>query len=360
MSRKNPTPRLVALFTSSAIGFFVLFFHVVLIYILDMDSDWRMYVIPPIGVAVISYFVIIYFLKNYIYRKIKLIYKTIRTEKIDPEAKPIKIDPSQNILDEVEKEVGDWAEQQRNELEKFKTWAKYRRNYIGNVAHELKTPIFNIQGYLHTLLEGAINDPEVNKRYIKKAAKNADRLQNIVEDLNTITKLESQTMKLNITSFDIKVLVEEIFEELELKAAKNGVQLVFKKGADENYYIKADRNNIHLAITNLINNAIKYNEEGGEVSVSFYVMDENLLIEVSDNGIGIEPKHIPYLFDRFYRVDKGRDRKRGGSGLGLSIVKHVVEAHNQTINVRSTPGLGTTFGFTLPLVNVNGNKILMF
>ena len=234
-----------------------------------------------------------------------------------------------------------------HEIETLRQLETYRRHFIGDVSHELKTPIFNIQGYLHTLLDGALEDPNVNTTFLKKAAKNLERLHIIVEDLEAISRLESGELMLEIQSFDIHALAAEVFEDLEFKAKQRNITLEFKDGASQGFKVQADRESIRQVLTNLVSNSIKYGEENGRTRIGFYDMDGNILIEVADNGLGIPKKHLNHVFDRFYRVDKSRSRERGGSGLGLSIVKHIIEAHKQTINVRSTPGLGSTFGFTL-------------
>lgn len=300
-----------------------------------------------LAIGLFAFFVIQFILDHFIYRRIKLIYKIIRKAKTsvpDRRALPKGDDP---ILDGVEKEVQQWAETQQNEIETLKTLESYRRRFIGNVSHELKTPIFSIQGYIYTLIDGGIYDENVNMRYLERAASNVDRLLTIVQDLEEISKLESEDLILDIQKFDIKGLVREVFNDLEVNARQRNVSLAFKEGADKSFLVQADREGIRQVLTNLILNSIKYGNENGVTKVSFYVMDKQILVEISDNGIGIEEKHLNHLFDRFYRVDKSRSRESGGSGLGLSIVKHILEAHNQTVNVRSTPGKGSTFGFTL-------------
>lgn len=297
-----------------------------------------------------SYFLIRTILEKYIYRRIKLIYKTIRSSKLSMPQKTVNLKDDQNILDEVEEEVVEWAESQEREIETLKTLEVYRKRYLGNVSHELKTPIFSIQGFIHTLLDGALEDENVNRHYLERAASNVDRLLTIVYDLETITKLESGELMLEIQDFDIKGLVREVIADLEITARERGISLNFKGGADRPYLVKGDPEYIRQVINNLILNSIKYGNEGGVTKISFYDMHNQVLIEISDDGIGIEEKHLKHLFDRFYRVDKSRSRDRGGSGLGLSIVKHILEVHDQTINVRSTPGMGSTFGFTLDIV----------
>ncbi len=296
------------------------------------------------GVAFIANF---YLIRYYIFRRIKLIYKIIHRHKMPSDFKADKIAMSKNILDEVEREVDEWAEQHNEDFEELERLASYRRRFIGDVSHELKTPIFNIQGFIHTLLDGALNDPKVNMQFLQRAAKNADRLQSIVEDLETINKLEVGQMVLDLREFDIYNLAEDVFADLEMRANERNVRLIFKEGANQHYRVRADKESIRQVLMNLIHNSIKYGKEGGLTKVSFYDMETFVLVEISDNGIGIQPEHLDHLFDRFYRADKSRSRDAGGTGLGLSIVKHIIEAHKQTINVRSTQNQGATFGFTL-------------
>ncbi len=346
---KNPTPQHIAVFIALYITVFTLIAWVLLAmaHYRDMLSWALMLLLLSVTAFSTAYLVTIYYLRKYIYRKIKVIYKTIHKQKLQPQEKSKVIDVRVNIIDEVEKQVAEWAEKQQEEIDQYKAWAEYRRNFIGDISHELKTPIFNIQGYLHTLLDGAIHDESVNMMFMTKAAKNLERLHTIVEDLEAISRLESGQLALEMQAFDIKKLCEEVFEELEIKAAQRDITLEFKDGASQSFRVLADRESIRQVLTNLLNNSIKYGIEKGRTKVGFYDMDKNVLIEVADNGIGIPKRHLDHVFDRFYRVDKSRSREAGGSGLGLSIVKHIIEAHKQTINVRSAPELGSTFGFTL-------------
>lgn len=346
---KNPTPQqiafLVALYiTGISLGIWILLETAGVFVAIPL---WLKIIIAGLGLLLSAYLVNIYYLRKYIYRKIKVIYKTIHKHKVSSREKSKSINVRDNIIDEVEKQVSEWAEHQKEEIDKYKAWAEYRRNFVGDISHELKTPIFNIQGYLHTLLDGAMEDPEVNSKFLHKAAKNLERLHTIVEDLDAITRLESGELMLEIQSFDIKLLTEEVFEDLEFKAASRNISLSFKDGAADNFKVQADRESIRQVLTNLVYNSIKYGKSGGRTRIGFYDMDKYILIEVADDGLGISKQDLNHVFDRFYRVDKSRSRDMGGSGLGLSIVKHIIEAHQQTINVRSTKGLGSTFGFTL-------------
>jgi two-component system phosphate regulon sensor histidine kinase PhoR len=322
---------------------------ILLSWFLQTYFNWWLYASSAIAVFVISYFVFSFILKRFIYDKIKIIYKNIHNLKVPKEFKDKNIDLRQDIFHNVNEDVTEWANQYNKEIEELRKLETYRREFLGNVSHELKTPIFNIQGYILTLLDGALDDPDVNKEYLQKTEKNIQRLINIVQDLEIISQLESGEMKLEFVHFDIVALTREIFEMLEIKAQQRNIRLVFHDSInhDTQVYTYADKEKIRQVLINLIDNSIKYGNEGGRTKVSFYDMDENILCEVSDNGIGIEAKHILRLFERFYRVDKSRSRNQGGSGLGLAIVKHIIESHQQTVNVRSAPGVGSTFSFTL-------------
>ena len=344
---KNSTPREIAIRTGL---FIALATEGVLLLVMALPgvafSAW-LAVVPAPAVFAISYFIVLATLDHYIYRKIKLIYKTIHSQKVHHDVKREGIDPDQPIIDEVEQEVAEWAENQQEQIDQYERFAEYRRRYVGDISHELKTPIFNIQGYLHTLMDHGYDDQKITKSFIKKAAKNVERLQTIVEDLSAIGRLESGDLMFDPEPFDIKELAQEVMEEVDLKAREVGITLGFKSGADTGFIVEADRESIRQVLVNLVTNSIKYGNQGGATRFGFYDMDTYILCEVSDNGIGIPEKHLPHVFDRFYRVDKSRSRQKGGSGLGLSIVKHIMEAHQQTINVRSTAGLGSTFGITL-------------
>lgn len=344
---KNPTPRGLALIAALIASFIVFIAE----YITNISSyfqkNWLSLVVVFV-IAFITTFVVFYFLlEKFIYRKIKLIYKTISNFKNPKEKTAGKINLGDDILTSVNQEVMDWQQNRSDEITELRRMESFRKEFLGNVSHELKTPIFNIQGYIHTLLEGGIDDKEVNMHYLQRASKSVDRLCLIVEDLESISKLEAGEMILEQRVFDIHELVQDVFESLEMQAAGKKIKLGFKEGSNKTFYVNADKERIRQVLVNLLVNSIKYGKENGTTVVGFYDMDENILIEVTDDGIGVETQHVPRLFERFYRVDKSRSREAGGTGLGLAIVKHIIEAHQQTINVRSTFGIGTTFAFTL-------------
>lgn len=299
------------------------------------------------GVALVTYLIVRRVLNLYMYRRIKLIYKMIRSSKVSIDNDKNQDLTNGNMLDKAEIEVSKWMREKQDEIQSLKALEQYRQNFLGNISHELKTPIFAVQGYIHTLLDGGIEDPDVNYKFLHKAASNIDRLETIVGDLDVIAKLEDATLALEKQDFDIRQLALDVIASVEVQARIKGIELSLKSGADKGFLVLADKEYIRTVLVNLIVNSIKYGRDGGKTKIAFYDMDHYVLVEVADNGLGIDQKHIKHIFDRFYRVDKSRSRNQGGSGLGLSIVKHIIEAHQQTINVRSTLNAGTTIGFTL-------------
>jgi two-component system, OmpR family, phosphate regulon sensor histidine kinase PhoR len=345
---KNATPGVISLLNAAIIGMvsFVLM-------LLIGHNEWSDALIISVSTSILAYITIRIFLEQFIYRKIKIIYKLIhdqRSGKKDgfsflPLAKS-------NPLEQVNDEVISWLFRQNSEIAELKEQENFRKEFLGNVSHELKTPIFNIQGYLDTLLDGAIHDPNVNIAFIKKAAKSADRLNLLVNELLTISQMETGKLQMNMTKFSIGELIADIFESLELRAGLRNVRMLFLEGAQEHFIVMADRDRIRQVLVNLIVNAINYGKEGGQVVLNVFEMEPNILIEVTDDGEGIDQEHLPRLFERFYRIDSSRSRSQGGTGLGLSIVKHIIESHGQNIHVRSTRGIGSTFGFTLQRADV--------
>ncbi len=295
----------------------------------------------------ISIYIIVYYLLNsFIFEKINPIYKTIHNLNI-PEKDLRKNLEEKDILQEVNEEVLIWVNKNTKEIAQLKRMAEYRKGFLGNVSHELKTPIFSIQGYILTLLDGGLEDSKINRDYLEKTEKSINRMISIVNDLEAITRLESGELKLDYTNFNIVESFVEVFETQELRAKEKGIELRFNTNYDKPIWVHADKEQIDHLISNLIVNSINYGKDYGCSTISFLDMDENILIEITDDGLGISEEDIPRIFERFYRVDKSRSRNAGGTGLGLAIVKHIIEAHNQTINVRSSLENGTSFAFTL-------------
>ncbi len=295
----------------------------------------------------VSYFLVLYILNRYINEKIKPIYKTIRDVPISGKKGKLIDNISPANISDVQKEVEEWAKNQTMEITRLKDLERYRKEFVGNVSHELKTPIFNIQGYVLTLLEGGIDDTRINKLYLQRTEKSIDRMISIVEDLESITKLESGELIINLADFDIVRLTEDVFELAQMLSNERSISLQFATKSDKPIMVHADKKRIMEVMNNLVGNGIKYGKKRGHVKVGFYDLHETILVEVTDNGIGMDKNDLIRIFERFYRIDKSRSREMGGTGLGLSIVKHIIEAHDQTINVKSATDKGTTFTFTL-------------
>lgn len=287
------------------------------------------------------------FVNSVIESRLKPIFKIIRGIPVKEATKTVelkKIFETSNL--DVNTEVTAWATNKQEEIKRLKELEQYRKEFVGNVSHELKTPIFNIQGYILTLLEGGLEDDKINKLYLERTVKSIDRIISIVEDLESINKLESGELRMQFEPIDMVKLTEDVFEIEHLLAKERKISLEFQKRYDP-VMVFADRKRIMELMSNLVVNGIKYGKKGGYVKVGFYDLDDHVAIEVSDNGIGIDKEHLPRIFERFYRIEKHRSREMGGTGLGLSIVKHIIEAHNQSINVKSQLDVGTIFNFTL-------------
>ena len=303
-----------------------------------------------VATLVTSFIFIYYLIEKYIVAKINLIYKLIHNLKLGKDLKDAIGDHvSADPINDVEQEVKDWARQKKTEIEDLKKQEQFRRDFLSNVSHEFKTPLFAIQGYIDALLDD-MDDPDMAKQFLEKASKNVDRLMYLVKDLDEISKLESGEIPINYSKFRINDLIKEVLESMEMKAQQYNIKLMFKEKYDEPVLVNADREKIQQVLINLVDNSLKYGKTGGTTNIRLYDLNEQVLVEVTDDGMGIEEKYLPRLFERFFRTDTSRSRKIGGSGLGLAIVKHIIESHEQTINVRSTEGVGSTFGFTLQKV----------
>ena len=296
------------------------------------------------SIAIFSFFVIQYRVERFIYRRVKKIYDDVSLlESTSFRSQPITTD-----METLTKQVKKFATDKKLEIETLKVREEYRREFLGNVSHELKTPLFTVQGYLSTLLDGAMNDKSVRKKYLERAEKGVERLIYIVEDLDMITKLEMGDVNLEITKFNAVELVQSVFDLLEMKADKKNIILMFDQKYNKPINDFADQDKIQQVLTNLIMNSIKYGKENGTTEVTIEdLVNDKIIVRVRDNGEGIEKHYIPRLFERFFRVDKSGARSEGGSGLGLSIVKHIIEAHGEKIYVESEFNKGSEFSFTL-------------
>lgn len=340
---KSLSLRNVTLLSSLAVALF--FTTILLIFNLSGFSKISLneFVIFGFSVFLISSVVFYFLLSRFIFKRIRLLKNRI----IELRGNSSDQGESGNEVEDLYTELEDWAVDRKNEMEKLQKLELYRKEFLGNVSHELKTPVFNIQGYVATLLDGGIDDKTINKEYLMRAEKSVDRMISMIGDLESITQLETGQLELDFEKVDIIALVKDVFDAEEMKATAKGIMLRFKEAYESPMYVYADKFRIRQVITNLIVNSINYGKEYGETFCRIYDTGDNIELEIIDNGPGIAKEHLPRLFERFYRVDKGRSRAQGGTGLGLSIVKHIIEAHGQTISVASKEGSGTTFSFTL-------------
>ena len=325
----------ITLFLTLTLSVFLYFFYSINIWLI------LIFMIICYG---FSFFVIQYRIENFIYKRVKKIYDDLTLL----ESSTFRKDQITTDMATLTQEIDKYARDKKLEIETLKIREEYRKEYLGNVSHELKTPLFTIQGYISTLLDGAINDKKVRDKYLKQAEKGVERLTYIVKDLDMITKLEVGDLRLNLETFDITKIVNNVFELLEMKAAKKKITLTLDMDYNHPVMVSADKDRIQQVLTNLVVNSIKYGRDKGTTEVSIENLIKNkVIVRVTDNGEGIKSENIPRLFERFYRVDKSGSRKEGGSGLGLSIVKHIIEAHNEKIYVESDIGVGSEFSFTL-------------
>ena len=305
--------------------------------------DWSIVVVFSVVTFLFSFFVIQYRVEHFIYRRVKKIYDDVSLL----ESSTLRSQPITTDMATLTREVQKFATDKKLEIETLKVREEYRREFLGNISHELKTPLFTVQGYLSTLLDGAMEDKNIRKKYLQRAEKGVERLIYIVKDLDMITKLETGDINLEVSPFDIVEVVRNVFELLEMRANRKNITLTF----DMKYtptMVRGDQDKIQQVVTNLVMNSIKYGKTDGTTEVSIENLTKNkIIVRVTDNGEGIQKQHIPRLFERFFRVDKSGARSEGGSGLGLAIVKHIIEGHKEKIYVESEFGVGSEFSFTL-------------
>jgi len=306
--------------------------------------DWRFYALVGPLIFAISFGIVQSRIERFIYRRIKQIYDDVTLlESTSLSSEVINTD-MKTLTEEIEK----FAQDKKIEIDTLKIREAYRKDFLGNVSHELKTPLFTVQGYILTLLDGAMDDKNVRKKYLQRASKGVERLIYIVKDLDLITKLEAGELRVSFETFDVIELIQNVFDLLEMKASKKKISLTFDLDYQRPIFVRADQEKIRQVLTNLLVNSIKYGNENGTTEVSVEDLIQNkVIVRVTDNGEGIPKQHIPRLFERFYRVDRSGSRNEGGSGLGLSIVKHIIEAHDEKIYVESEEEIGSEFSFTL-------------
>ncbi len=343
LATKNLSPQQLSVYTAAILSGPITFGYYL------MHPRWWVALLVFVIIFIGSFLLIQFTLERFIYRKIKLIYKFIyQTKASKREETYYKYLLPQKSIDEVREDVEKWAKQQKEEIEVLKTNEAYRKEFLQNLAHEFKTPIFAVQGYVDTLLDGAVENPAVSKKFLENAARNIARMVTLVSDLDEITKLESGEQPLHKINFIIQDVIKEVYDSLSIKTSAKKIKCTIKKGCEQPVAVFADKEKIRQVIINIVGNSIKYGKENGHVVASIYKTDgKHLLVEISDDGIGISEDHLPRIFERFYRTDAGRSRDIGGTGLGLAICKHIIEAHGQTIHARSKPDIGTTIGFTL-------------
>ena len=309
-----------------------------------------------LGTFCIVELVALFIIRKYVAYKLKPIYSIVLSR--DVHTNEILSELKDKRVENIGEELTAWADTNDKEIARLKEAEQFRKQYLGNVAHELKTPIFNIQGYISTLLDGGLEDELINRKYLERAEKSIDRLINIVNDLDTISKLENSMNKLNLEKFDIVALAKEIAEQAEIEADKKHIRISVKgvENLPSPFWVLDDKHYVGQVLGNLIRTSSRYGKGGGQTGIRFRDMLDKILVEVEDNGLGIGKEDLPRIFERFYRTDKGRSREQGGTGLGLAIVKHIIEAHGERISVRSEPGVGSTFSFTLKKVNLQDMK----
>jgi len=332
-----------AAYTAFAITFVLTLAMGVFFYVTANHFYWFL-ISFALGCYFLSFFIIQYRVERFIFRRIKKIYDDVTL--LDSHS--LSRNQITTDMETLTREVERFAENKKLEIEALKIRENYRKEFIGNISHELKTPLFTVQGYILTLLDGAMKDKSVRKNYLQRANKGVERLIYIVKDLDMITKLEVGDLNLNIEQFDIIELIQNVFDLYEMKAAKKHISFALDKEYPKPILVSADKEKIQQVLSNLIVNSMKYGKVDGTTEVSIEDLIRNkVIVRVSDNGEGIEKENIPRLFERFFRVDKSGSRKEGGSGLGLAIVKHIIEAHRERIYVESQIGIGSEFSFTL-------------
>lgn len=345
--QKNITPLGISLWSSA----FISLLAALAVWL--VSSKWLFAGVTFLILFSISSYITYTLINQFVYRKVKLIYKFISQTKATPREEFYNAELlPQKTIEDLNVDVMQWANERKVEIERLQSNEQFRKEFLMNLAHELRTPIFSSQGYIHTLLDGALHDEKVNQTFLNNAAKSIDRLADLVDDLDVISSLEANRIPLQKTTFVMQDLIKDVFDELQQSSNKKGVSLKIKKGCETPISVYADKSKIRQVLINLVENSIKYGRENGVTTAGVYVIDgHNVYVEITDNGFGILDEHIPRVFERFFRTDAARDRNVGGTGLGLSIVKHIVEAHNHSVTCRSKVDVGSSFGFTLDKAN---------
>lgn len=345
---KSASPQLLTFIVASLLSFLLVTLDVLLAYSFDLKLALNFYLASFFVMFLVTFILLKQLQKRFVQDNLLQIYKQIIKIR-NPKEVIRPIDENKvNVSTEINKVLYDWSNESKEEIDHLKQVEVYRREFLSNVSHELKTPVFSVQGYIHTLIDGGIEDANVNMHYLNKASKGIDRLISMVDDLESISRLESGELIVEKRTFDLLELVQDVVESIELQSKERGVTIKIESLENNPVYVYTDKDLVRQVLVNFIVNSVKYGVKDGQTIVRLTESEDKILVDVEDNGLGIEKVHLPRLFERFYRVDKSRSRDQGGTGLGLAIVKHILEALGESVQVDSEPGKGTIFTFSLP------------
>lgn len=344
---QSKSPRTISLLISMIVAVISTIIVAITVWYAKIDINIFYFIGVFVVVFITIFYIVIYAIEKFIYHRIKLLYRSAQIFRSKKALSEMNLDMRSDVLGEVSKEVAKWMLEQHKTIDRLEERESFRREFIGNLSHELKTPVFSVQGYILTLLEGGLEDKTINKSFLAKAADGVDRITILLNDLDAISKLESGQVNIEKKHFDFTKLVYEVVEDLESWARKKNIKIMIKIPADKKLLVFADPEKIVQVLNNLILNAINYGRKSGHILIQYHEIGKKLLIEVEDDGIGITEKDADRIFERFYRVEKSRSRQKGGTGLGLAIVKHIIDSHNETVSVRSSLGEGSVFSFSL-------------
>lgn len=344
---KTNSPRSLSIYISLFVSLFSLFLVILVFWYNEINVS--LWLLLALYLLIFGFtFALVYFtMERFIYYKIKLLYRATHMFKINKDISNLELDMKSDVLGKVSRDVAKWMVDQHKTIDQLEERENFRREFIGNLAHELKTPIFSIQGYILTLLEGGLEDKSINRLFLERASNSTERITNLLSDLDAISKLESGQVNLDKVRFNFTKLCYQVVSEIEFKAKEKKIKLIIKDPIEKEVWVFADKAKIAQVLTNLLSNAISYTKKEGKAIISTNVIDKKILVDIEDDGMGIKEGELDRIFERFYRVEKSRTRNKGGTGLGLAIVKHIIESHGETINVRSKPGQGTAFTFSL-------------
>jgi len=341
------SPRSLSIYISFLVSLFSVGLIIITFWIKETDITLWLVLLIFVLIFFVTFILVYFTLERFIYYKIKLLYRATQMFKPNKDISDLDLNLNKDILGKVSKDVARWMVDQHKTIDQLEERENFRREFIGNLAHELKTPIFSIQGYILTLLEGGLEDDDINLLFLERASKSVERVTDLLNDLDAISKFESGQMNLEKKRFDLTKLCYELKNEIDFKANSKNIEVEIKSPMDKEVWVNGDRDKIAQVLLNLLNNAVLYSKEGKKIFIQSSVLDKKILVEVADKGVGMKKEDIDRIFERFYRVEKSRVRNKGGTGLGLAIVKHIIDSHDETITVRSNPGKGSTFTFSI-------------